>query len=371
MSGDGKGDDKGGDKPVKPEPTFMPDEQSLLPGLRPWIGRPKKDWRKWEDGRGNKIDGPAFRGPEFTGKIVPPLVDPHGSAYREDSLQLVKDAKGTYKVIDWSLPADKNFATEKTDDRRTAQVGTPPLMGRPIYETRHSLERALLAMGILARKIRDKAAGLPDDPVQCKDLAGKNIFVKKLVLVKYARGKFQGHHAIIDTACDIAAPGRRLVLKKDATLKEAVKRLVQESKTKKTGGTSSGASGRVKYVVAGPPIAFSVPDDFGGSGDGRPWNRDQQGPTADSLSWDVTVDLYARTGKWCETARRIWAGDYPPELVEQCENYRQEFLEDRQKFYPEPAPADDDLREEIESHEVARAILEAFEGSYVAAPEAE
>lgn len=344
------------DDTKKPEPVYAPPEQGIIPGYKKLIGEPKKDWRKWEDGRGNKVDAPAYRGQQFTGKIIPPLVDSHGNPYRDGPLQLVKDAKGSYRVIDWSLPADKNFVIDDEDDGRTA-----PLMGRPIYETRHSLERAKLAMNILARKKRDKDAGLPDDPAQCKDLTDKPIFVGKLVLVRFARGRFAECYAIIDTTCDIAAPGYRLVCKKDVTFKQAVALLVKESKKPRKSAASAGP--RKVFVAAGPPITFSAPEGFGGSGSGF---QDRECPAPDSKSWDVTVDLFARTGKWCETARRIWAGQYPPELVEQCENYRAEYLEDPSKFYNQPVETtNDDYREMVESREVARDILEHFGGSFV------
>lgn len=341
----------------KPEPTFAPEGQSMLPGLMPWVGRRKKDWRKWRNDRGELIDAPPYRGAQSMGKIIPPLTDSHGIPFKEDSLQIMRDARGVYRVVDWSLSADKTVAPVNED----TELQTHPIMGRVIYETRHSLERAKLAMSILARKRRDKKAGLPDDPVQCKDLKGAPIFIGRFVLARYARGKFVGHYAIIDTACDIAAPAYRFVLKKDASLKDAVLQLEKANKTRKPAAVEKS---RKKYVAAGAPIAFSAPEGFGGFGGG---GGDRECPTPDSVSWDVTVDLYARTGRWCKTAMLIWAGDYPAELVEQCENYRAEFLEDPSKFYDAAPPetANDDYREMVESHEAARAILEHFEGSVV------
>lgn len=345
---------EGGDKP---QPIYAPEEQMLIPGYKKYVSVRPKDWRKWEDGRGNKIDGPGYRGAQFTGKIVPPLTDSHGHPYKEDSLQIVRDARGVFKIIDWSLPVDKT-APAGTSDGFEEEPRTAPLMGRPVYETRHSLERAKLAMSILARRARDRKAGLPDDPAQCKDLAGKPIFVGKLVLARHARGRFAGHYAIIDTTCDVAAPGYRFVLKKGATLKDAVRALADMAKKHKPAAQKT----RKTFVAAGGPIAFSVPDGLGFGGGGG----DRECPTPDSLSWDVTVDIYARTGKWCTTAMLIWAGAYPAELVEQCENYRQEFLEDPSKFYDYPdETTNDDYREMVESHAAARAILEHFEGSRV------
>jgi hypothetical protein len=344
------GDEK---KSVDPSHAYAPPEQAIIPGYKNYISFPKKDWRKWEDGRGNKVDAPAYRGQQFTGKVIPPLTDNHGNPIREETFQIVRDAKGTYRIIDWSLPADKNFAADEEDDGRT-----PPLMGRCVYETKHSLDRAKLAMSILARKKRDKDAGLPSDPVQCKDLADKPIFMGKLVLVRYARGRFAECYAIIDTACDIAAPGYRLVCKKDVTLKRAVELLVAESKKTR----KSAPVARKVFIAAGAPMTFSAPEGFGGFGG----FQDRESPTPDSKSWDVTVDLFARTGKWCKTARLIWADQFPAELVEQCENYREEYLEDPRKFYDDPAETtNDDYRERVESHEPVRDILECFEGSLV------
>lgn len=345
----------------KPEPVYAPPEQAIIPGYKKYIAVPPKDWRKWEDGRGNKVDAPVYRGQQFTGKIIPPLTDEHGHPIKDGSLQLVRDAKGTYRIIDWSLSVN---SAPRGADAEECEGGTPPIMGRCLYETRHSVQRAKLALSILARKKKDRDAGLPDDPVQSRDLSGTPIFVGKLVLARYARGKFAGCYAIIDTAQDIAAPGYRLIMKKEVTLKKAVTLLIKESKKprKATGSVAV----RKKYVAAGGPITFSAPEGFGGSGSGH---QDRESPTPDSLAWDVTVDLYARTGRWCKTAMLIWGGDYPEELVEQCQNYREEFLEDPSKFYDYPNETkDEDDREIAESHQAVRDILEFFEGSVVIDP---
>lgn len=153
-------------------------------------------------------------------------------------------------------------------------------------------------------------------------------------------------------------------MKKDVTLKQAVTLLVKESKKPRKAGSFVVA--RKKFVAAGAPITFSAPEGFGGFGGGH---QDRESPAPDSMSWDATVDLYARTGKWCKTARLIWAGNYPPELVEQCENYREEYLEDPSKFYDQPTETtNDDYREIAESHQVVRDFLEFFEGSVVIDP---
>lgn len=348
------------DKPDKPELVISPPWQAILPAFKKELNFPKKDYRPWRNQHGEQIDSPRYRGPQFNDKIIPPLTDSHGIPFKEDSLQIVRDARGVYRIVDWSLPADKTIAPVNED----TELQTHPIMGRAIYETRHSLERAKLAMSILARKRRDKKAGLPDDPVQCKDLKGAAIFIGRFVLARYARGKFAGHYAIIDTASDIAAPAYRYVLKKDASLKDAVLQLEKAHKTRKP---AAAQKSRKKFIAAGAPIAFNAPEGFGGFGGGG--GGDRECPTPDSVSWDVTVDLYARTGRWCKTAMLIWVGDYPAELVEQCENYRAEFLEDPSKFYDNPIETtNDDYREMVESHEAARAILEYFEGSCVIDP---
>jgi hypothetical protein len=320
----------------EPKLIFTPPGQMILPAFKKEISQPKIDWRKWKNERGEQIDSPPFRGPQFTGKIIPPLVDSHGRPIKDGSLQIVRDAKGIYKIIDWSLPADKTITKYDEDD----EGRTAPIMGRPIYETRHSLERGMLALHILANKKRARDAGLPDDPVQCKDLAGKPIFIGKLVLAQYARGRFAGCYVIIDTACDIAAPKYRLVMKKDVTLKRAVALLVKESKTRKP------AVAKKTFVAAGAPIKFEAPAGFGGFGG----DQDRECPTPDSKSWDVTVDIFARTGKW----------------FEQATNYREEYLADPSKFYDEPVVANaitDDGREIAEGHALVRDMLESFEGA--------
>jgi len=339
----------------KPQPVYAPPEQGIIPGYKKLIGAPKKDWRQWRNDRGEQIDSPPFRGPQFTGRIIPPLVDSHGRPIKDGPFQIVRDAKGVYRIVDWSLSALKPVAGESDEgDAKDDEGCTAPIMGRPVYETRHSFDRAKLAMSILARRKRDQEAGLSPDPVQCHDLAGVPIFVGKLVLVHYARGKFTGQFAVIDTACDIAAPKYRLVLKAGATLKQAVAVLVKESRSRKP------AAKKITFV--GPPISFEAPAGFGGFGG----DHERECPTPDSKSWDVVVDLYARTGRWCRTAMMIWADRYPEELVEQCENYRAEYLADPSKFYDQPIEIeDDDRREKAESRSVVRDVLEVFEGSFV------
>jgi hypothetical protein len=324
----------------------------------PWVGRRKVDWRKWEDGKGNKVDAPGYRGAQFTGKIIPPLTDGHGNPIKDGSFQIVMDAKGNYVVIDWSLPVDPSPVTAKAeeDDGRTA-----PIMGRMLYRTRHSLDRAKAAMAILADEKKERAKGLPPDPAQCFDLKGAAIVIGKLALRQFQRGPHKTRYVIVNEAIDITLLSKRGLVIKERTLKDAVARLVKEAQLRK-------ANFKPRKKFTGPPILFSAPEGFGGFGGDR---GDRTCPTPDSKSWDVVVDLYARTGQWCQTAKLIWCGDYPQELIEQCEEYRQEYLGDPDAFYDAALPAkDEDYRESIESRAIARAILECFEGSYVAEPEA-
>src|SRR5271163_1568919 len=118
----------------KPKIVYSPVEQSLLPGYGKLVNRPPKDWRKWENGRGEKVDAPRYRGQQFTGKIIPPLVDSHSNPIKEDSFQIVRNAKGELVIIDWSLPA---IAGASTDDSEFEDSGkTLPIMGRHVYRTK-------------------------------------------------------------------------------------------------------------------------------------------------------------------------------------------------------------------------------------------
>lgn len=150
------------DDAKKPEPVYAPPEQTIIPGYKKYVASPPRDWRKWEDGHGNKIDSPPYQGQQFTGKIIPPLTDSHGHPIKEGSLQLVRDAKGTYRIIDWSLPVSRIERTENDEGR------TLPIMGRCIYETRHSLERGKLALSILARKKKSATRGFRTIPCNAR-----------------------------------------------------------------------------------------------------------------------------------------------------------------------------------------------------------
>ena len=329
------------DDQEKPKPVYAPAAQTKLPGFKPYISSPPIDWRKWEDGRGNKVDAPAYRGQQFTGKTVPPLTDSHGNPFKDGSLQIQRDARGVYSIIDWSLPIDaysaENFAS--------------PIMGRAIYHTKYSLDRAKAALAILAREKRELLAGLQPDPVQCLDLEGKTIAIGHLFLQKLARGKYAGRYIIINKAVDVTLPARGLIIRAK-TLKEAVARLEKESRT------STGPKPKKKFV--GPPIMFEAPAGFGGFGAGF---NDREGPAPDSLSWDTIVELYARTGDWCKTARMIWPmGNYPAELVEQVTEYRKEYLANPDAFYdfPERKEIDPKVREKLERDPIIQEFVSEF-----------
>lgn len=82
--------------------------QALLPGYRRYVGYEPKDWRKWEDGRGQKIDAPKFRGRTSYGKDIPMPRNSHGELYVISSLdgtkkmQVLRRSDGRYVVGDFS-----------------------------------------------------------------------------------------------------------------------------------------------------------------------------------------------------------------------------------------------------------------------------
>jgi hypothetical protein len=348
-----------------PKPIYSPDWQMKLPAFGKEVSRAPKDWRKWEDGRGNKVDAPRHPGSQFTGKVIPPLVGKNGMPIKDGSLQVVRDAKGSYNIIDWSLPISRvSEAKAKVEAEAEALDdiggGTAPIMGRLVYSTKHSLERALKALGILAEEARDRVRGLPKDPVLCRDFKDSPIVLRdKIWLGRFTRGKFKGHYVLVDDRLDITSPRHWFVFNKATrSLKDAVPKFIAEVKKRKV------APKKKQYVW--PEIQFNAPEGFGGSGGaGR---GDQTYPTPEFKSWDVIVDLYARTGRWCETAMLIWPDQqYPEELIEQCQNYRQEYLQNPAAFYDDltagAQEVSDDAREIAEGHAVVRDILEAFEGA--------
>ena len=320
------------DDQEKPKPIYAPPAQAKLPGFKKYIAEPPKDWRSWTDEHGEKTDAPKYRGRQFTGKIVPPLDDGRGNPIREGSLQVVRDARGEYSIIDWSLPITSSAAllSDGNDDAHTQ-----PIMGCVVYRTRHSLERAKKALGILAEEKTSLAKGLKPDPAQCFDLKSVAIVIGGLSLRQFQRGEFKNRYAIINTSLDITLPNRGLIIRAK-TLKDAVARLMEETKTRR-----GAHKPKKKYI--GPPIRFEAP--AGGFG-GFAGAGERTCPTHDSPSWDAIVALYAKTGKWCQTARMIWPlGNYPDELVEQATSYREEYLLDPGAFYDEIVSAELETKE--------------------------
>jgi len=347
----------------KPKPAYAPLEQSILPGYRNYVARPPKDWRSWENGRGEKVDAPKYRGQQFTGKIIPPLTDSHGNPIKEGSFQIVRNAKGELVIIDWSLPVLGSVVADASGFEGEDDGKTQPIMGRHVYRTRGSLDQAKAALAVLVLAKKERLAGVPSDPAQCHDLAGKPVRIGQLALCEFKRGKLTGRFVIVDHGRDIISKDRGLVLKAK-TFKQAVASFIEKSKTWKVP--------RKKKIFVGPPIMFEAPAGFGGMGG----FQERVGVSPDSKAWDVTVDIYARTGKWCTTAKLIWAGQYPPELIEQCENYRQEYLENPESFYddlkPEPISGTQLAQElikkqraEVLKDPAVKAIMEVFGGALI------
>jgi hypothetical protein len=336
------------DDQEKPKPIYSLPEQGIIPGYKKYIALPPKDWRSWTNECGEKTDAPKYRGQQFTGKIIPPLHDGHGNPITSDSLQIVRDARGEYGIIDWSLPITSSAAQPGDgNDESFAQ----PIMGRVVYRTRHSLERAKKALEILAHEKTSRAAGLKPDPAQCFDLKGVAIIVSKLALCQFQRGEFKDRYAIVNTSLDITSSKRGLVIRA-TTLKDAVARLMEEAQKR-----AALIKPKKKYV--GPPISFDAPSGFGGFGS----PSERTCPTYDSQSWDTIVTLYAKTGEWCRTARMIWPMEnYPEELVEQVKNYREEYLANPSVFYDEAVGGEIDkrLRKKIKSNLHVRALIKEF-----------
>ena len=276
----------------KPKPIYSPPEQAALPAFGKLVNRPPKDWRKWENGRGEKVDAPKYRGVQFTGKIIPPLTDSHGNPIKEGSFQIVRNAKGELVIIDWSLPV---LGSATVDDSEFEDDGkTQPLMGRHVYRTKGSLDQAKAVMAVLVLAKKERESGVPPDPAQCHDLAGKPVRIGQLALCEFKRGKLTGRFIIVDHARDITSKERGLVLKAK-TFKEAVASFIEKSKTWK-------GMAKKKRIFVGPPIMFEAPAGFGGSGGGF---QERVGVSPDSMAWDTVVELYARTGEWCTTAKLI------------------------------------------------------------------
>jgi len=311
--------------PEKPVPQWAPDEQALLPGMRPVLGYPPRDWRPWSDGKGNKIDGPRYGGPTFGGKTVVPLVGADGKPISLGTFQIVRNVRGLHSVIDLSKPM--------FDDRRAGDdVGdevphTSAIMGKQVFKPHPDLRRAMAAMVVLARDAEADKARLPHDPAQCLDDNKKEIKRGPVSLCRYARGKTAGRFAVVDNSFE-----PRRIFDLDAKNLRAALKLFEKHAARR-------AAAQPRPVVRGAPIAFDVPSGFGGGGAGGGGFRsswaEKTYPEPGSPSWSTSVALFAQTGKWCRTANMIWGDQRPAELEEEARGAREEFLREAAKREPE------------------------------------
>lgn len=299
--------------------------QSILPGFRRDVGPVPVDRRPWRAASGQQIDSPAYGGPEFLGKIIPPVTEPDGSDVQLGSFQVMRDARGTLVVVDWGLPFDRRWRPPGEFDSPV----TPPIMGRTVYRTREGLVRAKNAMRVLFADKRDRARGLERDPAVVKDLRGKEIRLGGLVLCRFERGPRAGGYAAVNEALAVCERGR-VELLQGGDLKTAFKAFTAFC-AKQKGRSSARATGAMvlKKKFVGAPIAFEAPAGFGARA--PIISRDARGAGPGSDAWKASVALYARTGKWCKTAMLVWGDARPAELVAEAEEARMEWLEGREK----------------------------------------
>lgn len=333
-----------------------PDDQSMLPGLKPWMPRAPQDWRKWTDGRGNKIDAPARRGGgSFGGKTVMPLVGSDGQPIRLGDLQVIQNVRGVFVVIDHSLPmfeiprprAEDGGAPDDTPH-------TSPIMGREVFATREGLGRAMAAMVVLHRDKLAEKARLPLDPAQCIDTKGREIRRGDLALCRYTRGPTAGKFAVVDHGFS----PRRIYDLEDKNIKAALRAF-----EKRCARHRPAAPKRRPHAGL---IGFEPPPGWGGGGGG--WMRAERSlPEPGSVSWKTIVASYAQTGKWCRTANMIWGDVRPEEIERQAEEARKEWLtatasteETHRKDDPAALKAMKRLREEDKT--LVNMILEQFDG---------
>jgi hypothetical protein len=315
----------------KPEggPVYTPPGQSVLPGMKREISQPPKDWRSWSDGRGNKVDSPAYRGRTSSGgKTIPQPTEHDGSPIRIGSLQLLRDARGAFVIVDWDLPMTP--PPEKQDDGEPEELrsrGTAPVKGRMIFRTHADLDAARSAMRVLHQEKLDRAKGLLPNPERVSDLAGKPIAMAGLSLGRFIRGKYKGSFCVVDDARTIADP-KKFGLLKEKTLKAATYAFVAIAE-------KHAAKAKPKKRFVGAPIAFSAPGGgMGGGFSSSSWEKDL--PEPGSLSWQSAVDFYARTGRWSFSA--CYPTGRPPALEEEALAAREAFLAEAGKE-PEPAPS--------------------------------
>lgn len=342
----------------KPKPVYAPPEQALLPAFKKYVSAPPIDWRKWTDGRGQKIDAPGYKGrmSVASGKIVPPLVGSDGQPIRKGAFQVIRNARQQYVVIDWSKPLlTSSGEGEEHDEGRTKEV-----MGREVHSSR-DLRVARNVMVTLWAYARDLALGLIPDPTPQRDNAGTLIQIGSLVLCRYERGPIRGTYAAIDTRRPLVDLGREVLLKKATNLKLAIRALDAENKKR-----SSTVEIVKKRRFVGPPISFEPPSRGGaggsfGSGGNFSW-MDRRCPEPGSTSWETCVKLYALTGKWCLTANMIWADQRPDDLVAEAEEARAVWLAAQ-----EPMANLDEALSSIpkKSRKILASIANVFEGAVI------
>ena len=310
-----------------PKPVYAPTEQSILPGYKKYVPAPPKDWRQWSDGRGNKLDAPKWQGRTSSGgKTVAPLVGDDGQPIRLGTLQIIRDARGNFVVIDWSKPLVEPLPSEGDKEGvQSESFGTAPIMGKQVYKTNQGLPRAKSAMAAIFAHDKEKAAGLLPDPAPSFDLAGQRIQIERNSLCQYARGKWKGRYAIVDEGVALGHE-RRVIILKETRFKDAVNAFVKIAKKRQS------APKKKRFV--GAPIAFNIPSGFGGGGGGG-FSSERELPEPGSLSWQTSVELFAQTGKWCETAK--FPTGRPAALEEEAREARTRWLEEDAK---RPAPVD-------------------------------
>jgi hypothetical protein len=342
-----------------PKPKFAPTEQAILPGYKKHVPSPPIDYRQWNDGRGNKLDSPAYRGrTSAAGKLIPPFVGSDGQPIRLGTLQLVRDARGAYVIVDWSKPFfagdEKKMETDGNEDDSPRET---PLMGKQVWRT-NDLADAKRAMAALHQFAEDLRKGLAADPAPCFDLAGKRVQIGDLSLRRFARGKLQGRYAVVNERLSIASK-KRVTLLKAATFKEAVFGFERERKRRE-------ASPKPRRFV-GALIAFSAPS--GGIGSSFVPFDQREYPEPDSLSWKTAVDLYAQTGRWPKSAE--YPTGRPAALEAEAEEARAAYLAEEAARPPEPERVDDPaaLAAMAKLPEADRAllnqVLEQFDGVLV------
>ena len=318
-------------KPLDPSPksAFAPANQTVLPGYKRHIPSPPIDYRKWTDGRGSKVDSPAYRGrTSAEGKLIPPLVGEDNQPIRLGTLQIVRDARGIYVVVDWSKPffaGDEQKALQADGNEDDSPIAEP-LMGKQVCRT-PNLKAAKTAMAVLHQAAEDRRQGLPVDPAPCCDLAGKLVQIDHLSLRRFARGKLQGRYAVVDDRFSIVS-NKRVLLLKATRFKEAVFGFERERKRRATAPPKP-------RRFTGAPIAFSAPS--GGFGNSFVPFDQREYPEPGSVSWKTAVDLYAQNGRWPRSAE--YPTGRPAALEAEAQEARATYLAEQAR------PSSEDVAE--------------------------